>query len=179
MHALSIWEKHFFKIPSSLVLTGSSLAFAKGYLGWEQEFFVIKAEHYKVRKKTLHFCDLQLVWLADVVGRAWIALIGMTHDQARPDLVNTGRTLFGKLPTRHQQGEHAQADGHWILHVSRCFKCLAAIHRWFLWNIKLFFQTEVENCRNMPEQEVKHAEFGWICTNLLILNFSTNMNQEM
>ncbi|CAJ1345983.1 unnamed protein product [Effrenium voratum] len=41
------------------------------YLGWEQEFFVIKAEHYK----------------------------------ARPDLVNTGRTLFGKLPTRHQQGD--------------------------------------------------------------------------
>ena len=25
--------------------------------------------------------------------------------QARPDLVNTGRTLFGKLPTRHQQGD--------------------------------------------------------------------------
>lgn len=50
---------------------------------------------------------------------------------------------------------------------------------WFSWNIKFFFQTEVENCRNMPEQEVKHAEFGWICTNLLILNFSTNMNQEM
>eukprot|EP00439_Symbiodinium_sp_Y106_P023938 s5257_g2.t3 len=24
---------------------------------------------------------------------------------ARPDLVNTGRTLFGKLPTRHQQGD--------------------------------------------------------------------------
>ena len=24
--------------------------------------------------------------------------------EARPDLVNTGRTLFGKLPTRHQQG---------------------------------------------------------------------------
>ena len=23
----------------------------------------------------------------------------------RPDLVNTGRTLFGKLPTRHQQGD--------------------------------------------------------------------------
>lgn len=41
------------------------------YLGWEQEFFVIDAEHYK----------------------------------ARPDLVNTGRTLFGKLPTRHQQGD--------------------------------------------------------------------------
>lgn len=41
------------------------------YLGWEQEFFVIKAEHYK----------------------------------ARPDLVNAGRTLFGKLPTRHQQGD--------------------------------------------------------------------------
>ncbi|CAJ1418808.1 unnamed protein product, partial [Effrenium voratum] len=41
------------------------------YLGWEQEFFVISAEHYK----------------------------------ARPDLVNCGRTLFGKLPTRHQQGD--------------------------------------------------------------------------
>ena len=41
------------------------------YLGWEQEFFVIDAAHYK----------------------------------ARPDLVNTGRTLFGKLPTRHQQGD--------------------------------------------------------------------------
>ena len=25
--------------------------------------------------------------------------------KARPDLVNTGRTLFGKLPTRHQQGD--------------------------------------------------------------------------
>ncbi|CAE7337778.1 glnA3 [Symbiodinium natans] len=41
------------------------------FLGWEQEFFVVKAEHFK----------------------------------ARPDLVNTGRTLFGKLPTRHQQGD--------------------------------------------------------------------------
>ncbi|CAE7485208.1 glnA [Symbiodinium microadriaticum] len=41
------------------------------YLGWEQEFFVLSAAHYK----------------------------------ARPDLVNTGRTLFGKLPTRHQQGD--------------------------------------------------------------------------
>jgi len=39
------------------------------FLGWEQEFFVIKAEHYR----------------------------------ARPDLVNTGRTLFGALPTRNQQ----------------------------------------------------------------------------
>ena len=25
--------------------------------------------------------------------------------KARPDLVNCGRTLFGKLPTRHQQGD--------------------------------------------------------------------------
>jgi len=41
------------------------------FLGWEQEFFVIKAEHYR----------------------------------ARPDLVNTGRTLFGALPTRNQQGD--------------------------------------------------------------------------
>eukprot|EP00490_Sorites_sp_Unknown_P012186 CAMPEP_0114648018 /NCGR_PEP_ID=MMETSP0191-20121206/6123_1 /TAXON_ID=126664 /ORGANISM="Sorites sp." /LENGTH=694 /DNA_ID=CAMNT_0001861211 /DNA_START=96 /DNA_END=2180 /DNA_ORIENTATION=- len=41
------------------------------YLGWEQEFFVLSAAHFK----------------------------------ARPDLVNTGRTLFGKLPTRHQQGD--------------------------------------------------------------------------
>jgi len=41
------------------------------YLGWEQEFFVLSAAHYK----------------------------------ARPDLVNCGRTLFGKLPTRHQQGD--------------------------------------------------------------------------
>ena len=41
------------------------------YLGWEQEFFVLSAEHYK----------------------------------ARPDLVNCGRTLFGCLPTRHQQGD--------------------------------------------------------------------------
>ena len=39
------------------------------FLGWEQEFFVIKAEHYR----------------------------------ARPDLVNTGRTLFGALPERNQQ----------------------------------------------------------------------------
>ena len=48
---------------------GTSTMFS--YLGWEQEFFVIRAEHFK----------------------------------ARPDLVNTGRTLFGKLPTRHQQGD--------------------------------------------------------------------------
>mmetsp|Transcript_35745 Transcript_35745/g.58526 ORF Transcript_35745/g.58526 Transcript_35745/m.58526 type:complete len:695 (+) Transcript_35745:62-2146(+) len=41
------------------------------YLGWEQEFFVLSAAHYK----------------------------------SRPDLVNCGRTLFGKLPTRHQQGD--------------------------------------------------------------------------
>ena len=41
------------------------------YLGWEQEFFVLSADHFK----------------------------------ARPDLVNCGRTLFGKLPTRHQQGD--------------------------------------------------------------------------
>jgi glutamine synthetase len=41
------------------------------FLGWEQEFFVIKAEHYR----------------------------------ARPDLINCGRTLFGRLPTRNQQGD--------------------------------------------------------------------------
>ncbi|CAE7823401.1 glnA3 [Symbiodinium sp. CCMP2592] len=41
------------------------------YLGWEQEFFVLSADHFK----------------------------------ARPDLVNCGRTLFGRLPTRHQQGD--------------------------------------------------------------------------
>jgi glutamine synthetase len=40
------------------------------FLGWEQEFFVIRADLYK----------------------------------KRPDLVNCGRTLFGKLPTRNQQG---------------------------------------------------------------------------
>jgi glutamine synthetase len=39
------------------------------FLGWEQEFFIIKADHYK----------------------------------NRPDLVNCGRTLMGKLPTRSQQ----------------------------------------------------------------------------
>jgi glutamine synthetase len=39
------------------------------FLGWEQEFFVIKAEHYL----------------------------------NRPDLVNCGRTLIGRLPTRSQQ----------------------------------------------------------------------------
>jgi len=41
------------------------------FLGWEQEFFVIKAEHYR----------------------------------ARPDLVNCGRTLLGRLPTRSQQAD--------------------------------------------------------------------------
>jgi glutamine synthetase len=40
------------------------------FLGWEQEFFVIKADLYK----------------------------------KRPDLVNCGRTLVGKLPPRNQQG---------------------------------------------------------------------------
>ncbi len=44
------------------------LAFAKGYLGWEQEFFVIKAEHYKVRKKTAiltiwTWLDLKMSWI--------------------------------------------------------------------------------------------------------------------
>jgi len=32
-------------------------------------------------------------------------VIDAEHYKARPDLVNTGRTLFGKLPTRHQQGD--------------------------------------------------------------------------
>jgi len=41
------------------------------FLGWEQEFFVVKADLYR----------------------------------KRPDLVNCGRTLIGKLPNRHQQGE--------------------------------------------------------------------------
>jgi len=50
---------------------GKDVKTMHSYLGWEQEFFVIDAAHYK----------------------------------ARPDLVNTGRTLFGKLPTRHQQGD--------------------------------------------------------------------------
>ena len=134
------------------------LAFAKGYLGWEQEFFVIKAEHYKVRKKTAiltiwTWLDLKMSWI--VLELRWSGWPGMTgwrrmtmtvalrmlwswgivNSQARPDLVNTGRTLFGKLPTRHQQGEHSQAHDRWILYVSRCFKCLAAIQRWF----KVFF----------------------------------------
>eukprot|EP00931_Biecheleriopsis_adriatica_P039944 TRINITY_DN2284_c0_g1_i1.p1 TRINITY_DN2284_c0_g1~~TRINITY_DN2284_c0_g1_i1.p1 ORF type:complete len:701 (-),score=151.51 TRINITY_DN2284_c0_g1_i1:74-2176(-) len=50
---------------------GASAKTIQSYLGWEQEFFVVSAEHYK----------------------------------ARPDLVNCGRTLFGKLPTRHQQAD--------------------------------------------------------------------------
>merc|ERR1719387_1209570 len=41
------------------------------YLGWEQEFFVVDAAHYK----------------------------------ARPDLVNCGRTLVGRLPARNQQAD--------------------------------------------------------------------------
>merc|ERR1719401_3248456 len=41
------------------------------FLGWEQEFFVIKADLYR----------------------------------QRPDLVNCGRTLIGKLPTRNQQAD--------------------------------------------------------------------------
>merc|ERR1712203_777293 len=41
------------------------------FLGWEQEFFIIKADLYR----------------------------------QRPDLVNCGRTLIGKLPTRNQQAE--------------------------------------------------------------------------
>merc|ERR550532_897116 len=41
------------------------------FLGWEHEFFVIKAELYR----------------------------------KRPDLVNCGRTLIGKLPNRHQQAD--------------------------------------------------------------------------
>lgn len=96
----------------------------------------------------------------------------------------SGTTRFGKhwphlvWQVANQTSARRTCTSRWSLNTS-CFKCLAAIHRWFLWNIKFFFQTEVENCRNMPEQEVKHAEFGWICTNLLILNFSTNMNQEM
>ena len=50
---------------------GKDVKTMHSYLGWEQEFFVIDAAHYR----------------------------------ARPDLLNTGRTLFGKLPTRHQQGD--------------------------------------------------------------------------
>eukprot|EP00931_Biecheleriopsis_adriatica_P065403 TRINITY_DN39931_c0_g1_i1.p1 TRINITY_DN39931_c0_g1~~TRINITY_DN39931_c0_g1_i1.p1 ORF type:complete len:813 (+),score=156.45 TRINITY_DN39931_c0_g1_i1:56-2440(+) len=50
---------------------GSNAKTMYSYLGWEQEFFVIAADHYR----------------------------------ARPDLVNCGRTLFGKLPTRHQQAD--------------------------------------------------------------------------
>jgi len=41
------------------------------FLGWEQEFFIVKADLYR----------------------------------KRPDLVNCGRTLVGKLPTRNQQAE--------------------------------------------------------------------------
>ena len=32
-------------------------------------------------------------------------MISADHYKARPDLVNCGRTLFGNLPTRHQQGD--------------------------------------------------------------------------
>jgi glutamine synthetase len=48
---------------------GTDAAAIHSFLGWEQEFFVIKAEHYL----------------------------------NRPDLVNCGRTLIGRLPTRSQQ----------------------------------------------------------------------------
>eukprot|EP00913_Durusdinium_trenchii_P015037 g14102.t1 len=57
--------------PRKAIGIGTDAKAMCSYLGWEQEFFVISADHYK----------------------------------ARPDLVNCGRTLFGKLPTRHQQGD--------------------------------------------------------------------------
>eukprot|EP00931_Biecheleriopsis_adriatica_P000253 TRINITY_DN10026_c1_g1_i2.p1 TRINITY_DN10026_c1_g1~~TRINITY_DN10026_c1_g1_i2.p1 ORF type:complete len:731 (+),score=189.94 TRINITY_DN10026_c1_g1_i2:72-2264(+) len=59
------------RLLKAMKLTGkaASAKCCKTYVGWEQEFFVISAEHFK----------------------------------ARPDLVNCGRTLFGKLPTRNQQ----------------------------------------------------------------------------
>lgn len=59
------------RLLKAMKLTGkaASAKCCRSYVGWEQEFFVISAEHFK----------------------------------ARPDLVNCGRTLFGKLPTRNQQ----------------------------------------------------------------------------
>jgi glutamine synthetase len=53
------------------VKLGSSASAIHSFLGWEQEFFIIRADLYR----------------------------------QRPDLVNCGRTLIGKLPPRNQQGE--------------------------------------------------------------------------
>jgi len=50
---------------------GSDAKAIHSFLGWEQEFFVVRADLYR----------------------------------KRPDLVNCGRTLVGRLPRRHQQGE--------------------------------------------------------------------------
>lgn len=60
------------RLLKNMGLQGSKAKSARvchSYVGWEQEFFVIPAELFKMR----------------------------------PDLVNTGRTLFGQLPKRHQQ----------------------------------------------------------------------------
>ena len=70
--AVNQWGKKML----SLLSFKSEPKFAKAmsfqtYLGWEQEFFVISAEHYR----------------------------------ARPDLINCGRTLIGKKPTKNQQGD--------------------------------------------------------------------------
>eukprot|EP00928_Gymnodinium_smaydae_P095696 TRINITY_DN8280_c1_g1_i1.p1 TRINITY_DN8280_c1_g1~~TRINITY_DN8280_c1_g1_i1.p1 ORF type:complete len:725 (-),score=144.61 TRINITY_DN8280_c1_g1_i1:112-2211(-) len=53
------------------VKIGTDAVAMHSYLGWEQEFFVVKADLYK----------------------------------QRPDLVNCGRTLIGKLPPRNQQAD--------------------------------------------------------------------------
>merc|ERR1719414_2852404 len=50
---------------------GTDAKALNSYLGWEQEFFIIRADLYR----------------------------------QRPDLLNCGRTLIGKLPTRNQQAE--------------------------------------------------------------------------
>lgn len=47
----------------------------------------------------LYLCSKRWVWI-------WTPpFFADAFNKPRPDLVNCGRTLFGKLPTRHQQGD--------------------------------------------------------------------------
>lgn len=53
-------------------------------------------------KATTRLCSVSILSL-ELDGFDETPHLLMFH--SRPDLVNCGRTLFGKLPTRHQQGD--------------------------------------------------------------------------
>ena len=103
--------------PLKALGIGTDAQTMHSYLGWEQEFFVISADHFKARPDLVNCgrrdyfrnvfpqflkigCSSTL-W--GIILPGWFDYIWLIRSPKKA--AHHRRTLFGTLPTRHQQGD--------------------------------------------------------------------------